>query len=144
MDAIISLARRPGASPVDGALYSTTYPCHSCARHIVAAGIKTVFYIEPYAKSLATKLHLDSISNYERDTSKVRFLPYEGVAPQRYLTLFQAIGRKKKENEGGKGDLETPLPKLFLNLDDFYDIELKIIKNAEDIGLVNSGAARVS
>ena len=28
----------------NGKLFSTTYPCHSCARHIVAAGIKEVFY----------------------------------------------------------------------------------------------------
>lgn len=76
----------------------TTYPCHSCARHIVAAGIRTVFYIEPYRKSLATRLHEDSITEAESDESKVRLLPYEGVAPARFLSLFRVSDDSRKSN----------------------------------------------
>ncbi|WP_083338639.1 anti-phage dCTP deaminase [Chromobacterium sphagni] len=93
MHAIVSAGR-----PLSQAkLYCTTYPCHSCARHIVAAGIEEVYYIEPYRKSLATSLHHDSITENEKDDSKLRLLAYEGVSPRRYLDLFSfpLPGRKK-------------------------------------------------
>ena len=48
--------------PVEGAiLFSTTFPCHNCTKHIVAAGIKRLTFIEPYPKSRASELHGDSI-----------------------------------------------------------------------------------
>jgi deoxycytidylate deaminase len=46
MDALLTCARS-GVSPQGGVLYATTFPCHNCTRHIVAAGIERVFYIEP-------------------------------------------------------------------------------------------------
>lgn len=61
MDAILSAAIS-GASPIGCKMYVTTFPCHYCARHIVAAGIDEVQYIEPYPKSKALKLHEDSIT----------------------------------------------------------------------------------
>jgi deoxycytidylate deaminase len=44
MEAIMSCARK-GISPVEKVLYTTTFPCHNCARHIIGAGIKKVVYI---------------------------------------------------------------------------------------------------
>src|ERR1035441_9924393 len=55
MDALLTCARS-GISPRNGTLYTTTFPCHNCTRHLVAAGIRRVVYIEPYPKSKATKL----------------------------------------------------------------------------------------
>jgi deoxycytidylate deaminase len=43
MDAIVSLARIGGTGLQDATLYTTTFPCHNCARHIVASGIMKVF-----------------------------------------------------------------------------------------------------
>lgn len=43
MDAITSIARSGKSSTQNSILYTTTYPCHNCARHIVAAGIVKVF-----------------------------------------------------------------------------------------------------
>ena len=97
MHAILN-AGRTNIPIVGGSLFVTTYPCHSCARHIVAAGIRTVFYIEPYRKSLATRLHEDSITEAESDESKVRLLPYEGVAPARFLSLFRVSDDSRKVN----------------------------------------------
>src|SRR5262249_53249597 len=101
MDAIVSIARRGGPSVTGGSLYTTTFPCHNCARHIVAAGISKVFYIEPYEKSLALSLHSDSIASdaEETDGSKVQFLHFEGVAPRQYQELFSMKDERKK---GGK------------------------------------------
>src|SRR5690606_22707121 len=109
MDALVSLGRTGQGVSQDAVLYTTTYPCHNCARHIVAAGIRAVFFIEPYEKSLASDLHSDSI-NHEAEhepslqewvdvdrlrSRKVSFLHFEGVAPKRYMDLFFAEqGRK--------------------------------------------------
>lgn len=60
MDAILSAARS-GRSTVGGRLFVTTFPCHYCARHIIAAGVHEVQYIEPYPKSQALELHQDAI-----------------------------------------------------------------------------------
>ncbi|QWG15502.1 hypothetical protein KMZ29_13035 [Bradyrhizobium sediminis] len=100
MEAIISVARNGKAGLIGGTLYSTTFPCHSCARHIVAAGIKRVIYIEPYTKSLALNLHEDTISIHESDhTKKVVFLQYEGVAPRNMIRLFKDRGDRKKDGK---------------------------------------------
>lgn len=62
MDAITTAARR-GISVKGASMFVTTFPCHYCARHLVAAGIDQVQYIEPYPKSRALSLHGDSITN---------------------------------------------------------------------------------
>jgi hypothetical protein len=94
MDALLTCARS-GVSPVGGVLYTTTFPCHNCTRHIIAAGIERVIYIEPYAKSRAEELHNDAIVIEEktRDVAKgirrkVPFTPFVGVGPRKYFDLF--------------------------------------------------------
>lgn len=96
MHAILGAARVAGDRIVGGRLYVTTYPCHSCARHIVAAGITEVHYIEPYRKSLATRLHQDSLTESIEEKGKVRVLQYDGIAPRRFIELFDAGSRKEK------------------------------------------------
>ena len=54
-------ASRKGLSIEGATLYCTTFPCHICAKHIVASGITRVVYLEPYPKSYAAELHGDSI-----------------------------------------------------------------------------------
>ena len=61
MAALMDASRR-GVSVKGATLYCTTFPCHLCARHIIAAGIDRVVYIEPYPKSRAKEQHSDSIS----------------------------------------------------------------------------------
>lgn len=62
MDALTTAARR-GVSVKGATMFVTTFPCHYCARHVVAAGIDQVQYIEPYPKSRALSLHGDSITS---------------------------------------------------------------------------------
>ncbi|WP_159076443.1 anti-phage dCTP deaminase [Flagellimonas amoyensis] len=65
MHAIINAGHLDGNKIKGGILFCTTYPCHNCARHIVASGINKVYYIEPYIKSKAPLLHEDSITEKE-------------------------------------------------------------------------------
>jgi hypothetical protein len=87
MEAILSSARS-GANPRGGTLYCTTFPCHNCAKHIVAAGLERVVYVEPYPKSQARVLHPDSIAFDTYETGKVVFQPFVGIGPRRYFDLF--------------------------------------------------------
>ena len=119
MEALLSAARR-GLPTRNAKLYTTVFPCHNCAKHIVAAGIDQVFYVEPYPKSLAHDMHSDAIWSTDfgeppRDVSAetatatprkwVRFSPFIGVAPRRYAGFF---ARRKMKVEGG-GVSQTPL-----------------------------------
>ncbi|WP_415915445.1 deaminase [Pseudomonas amygdali] len=70
MHALLTAGETKGGQIRNGKLFVTTYPCHSCARHLVAAGVKEVYFLEPYRKSLATRLHSDSITERESDDSK--------------------------------------------------------------------------
>jgi deoxycytidylate deaminase len=114
MDAILS-AERGGISARGGTLYSTTFPCHNCTRHIIAAGIKRVVYIEPYPKSKAEELHFDAIRIEEhahetapdKESTKVSFESFVGVGPRRYEDLFATTlnsGKKllRKQKDGRK------------------------------------------
>ncbi|QDQ29296.1 CMP deaminase [Chitinimonas arctica] len=96
MHAILGASRVAGDRVVGGKLYVTTYPCHSCARHIVAAGIAEVHYIEPYRKSLATRLHPDALTESVSDKAKVQLLQFDGIAPRRFIDLFEANSRKER------------------------------------------------
>jgi len=87
MEALLACART-GRPPRGGTLYSTTFPCHNCCRHLIAAGIAKVVYIEPYPKSRAPHLHGDAISIDEPEAGKVPFNAFLGVGPRRYFDLF--------------------------------------------------------
>lgn len=94
-----------GRSVKHGILYCTTFPCHVCARHIIASGIDEVVYIEPYPKSLTTQLYADEIKfahegNSERsrveDIKQVTFRPFHGIAPSLYQRVFRHRPRKDR------------------------------------------------
>jgi deoxycytidylate deaminase len=102
MAALLSCARRGVPTKMHN-LYCTTFPCHNCTKHIVAAGISRVYFIEPYPKSRAEELHGDSIS-MNGEEAKVQLLPFVGIGPRRYVELFMlwdpfgnALNRKAKE-----------------------------------------------
>jgi deoxycytidylate deaminase len=144
MDAIVSVARTGAPRIVNSVMFNTTYPCHSCARHIVAAGVKVVYFIEPYEKSLADDLHNDSIvqdPDVEAawadldQAGKVAFIHFEGVAPHRYTKLFQASASRKGKD--GKAlptapDSEKRVPEY---LDDYRELEARVIDRLDKVGL---------
>jgi deoxycytidylate deaminase len=101
MDAIVTVSRSGISGIVGSTMYVTTYPCHNCAKHIIDAGIKRVVFLEPYEKSLALKLHSDSINNplEECKCDKISFDNYGGVSPKKYAELFSMYGDRKKESK---------------------------------------------
>lgn len=93
-------AAKLGRPVKNSTLYCTAFPCHICARHIIAAGIKEVVFVEPYPKSLVKTLYSDEIST---DSSKntldgsVRFRPFQGVSPILFRRVFNFKQRKNKD-----------------------------------------------
>jgi deoxycytidylate deaminase len=88
MEALLSCSRENiGTRHVD--LYCTTFPCHNCAKHIIAAGVKRVVYVEPYPKSKALDFHGDAITlDASAPQNKVVFEPFVGVGPRSFFNLF--------------------------------------------------------
>lgn len=140
MHAILNAGKIAGDKIVGGKLFVTTYPCHSCARHIIAAGIEEVYYIEPYRKSLAVKLHGDAITERESDNSKVRILPFDGVAPGRFLDLFRARPNSRKKD--GILIKIIPIeakPRLEKSMQAFHELESLVVTALLDQRLIDSG-----
>ena len=132
MLAIINASQNTGNLVVNGNLYCTTYPCHNCARHIVAAGIKNVYFIEPYRKSLAVKLHSDSITERESEDSKVRLMIFEGVSPKRYLDFFKILTPRKKNGRKISVNLGEVRPKKSISLQAIPILEKKVTEDLKE------------
>lgn len=99
MAALIDGARR-GVAVHGLSMYVTTFPCHNCAKHIIAAGIRKVIYMEPYPKSRADNLHgeeiwLESVDGESPD-DRIPFVAFTGVAPRQYGRIFNMGERGAK------------------------------------------------
>ncbi len=112
MAALMDAARR-GVSTKGATLYCTTFPCHICAKHIVAAGVRRVVYIEPYPKSLATQLYPDSIivEPLRNDGYQVCFEPFVGVSPLQYMDLFAKLQRKDEQGAAISVEQQSASPR---------------------------------
>ncbi|MEX1214389.1 anti-phage dCTP deaminase [Saccharospirillum sp.] len=149
MEALLQ-ASRNGVKVRGSTLYTTTFPCHNCAKHIVASGVKEVVYIEPYPKSFASKLHDDSIDTegsrfnvddriVENDQGRVVFRPFVGVGPRRFIDLFSmklSSGRKMKRKKDGyavnwvrqDSELRVPMsPLSYMESEIAVNNELKLL-----------------
>jgi len=91
---VITDAARRGVALHEATFYGTTFPCHNCAKHIVASGAKRLVYIEPYPKSQVARLFRDSIALESPAPRKVLFEPFVGIAPHRFRELFLLPDRK--------------------------------------------------
>lgn len=129
MAALMDAARR-GVSVKGATLYCTTFPCHLCARHIIAAGIERVVYIEPYPKSRAKQLHKDAITVDAKDkvSKKINFESFTGIAPRKFMQMFEMNGERKDETgkiiDWAKSKKQ---PKVIRFINTYLDIETKIV-----------------
>jgi deoxycytidylate deaminase len=137
MHAIIIGSQLGGRRMIDGKLFCTTYPCHNCARHIIVAGIKEIYYIEPYKKSLGTILHEDALTEVEDSDGKTKILMFDGVAPRRYLEFF-TLKRPRKNNDGSiiVIDKTKVFPKSRLTLQALPTLEMQSIHSLTESGLI--------
>jgi len=131
MEAILNIARSQRCITEGATLYTTTFPCHNCARHIIAAGIDRVLYIQPYDKSLAMKLHSDAITTNRNDKQKTFFETFEGVAPSRYSSFFTANLPRKDANGFATDIINKNANHISVEyIDSYLDVELKVVVQA--------------
>lgn len=113
-EAAICDAARRGVSIQGSKICVTTFPCHLCIKHIIAAGIKEVVYIEPYPKSLSEELYKDIVKDKAsaHDNNMVKLVPFTGVSPKRYKYVFNKV-KSDRQSNGIVVDSEnlTPSPK---------------------------------
>ncbi|BBP74204.1 deoxycytidylate deaminase [Pseudomonas sp. Ost2] len=132
MEAILGLARSQGNSTDSCVLYTTTFPCHNCARHIIAAGIKRVVYIEPYEKSLALDLHEDAITTDSGTLGKTLFETFAGVSPSKYAAFFMSKGDKKNQLGQAIDIIKTDARHIGVQyLDPYETIESKVVQDLQ-------------
>ncbi len=140
MAAIDDAARR-GVSIKNCTMYVTTYPCHLCARHIIAAGLKSVKYIEPYPRSLAAEFYPEAIVDEPCGPLQPRqaaFEPFLGIAPRMYLRAFTAPVRKEDSGALVQFDPHSATPR-WIAPEPFYlereDAELFKLDSTSSKGL---------
>ncbi len=147
MNAITEAARR-GLSVGGSTIYCTTFPCHMCARHIIAAGIMKVVYVEPYPKSMTAELYEESIALDPVDEAhgppeasahrRVVFHPFEGVAPSLYPELYRAGTRKDHRGYTVDWSKEAARPKIIRTGAAHLNLEAPLFSELEklsDVGL---------
>jgi cytidine deaminase len=128
----ITDAARLGIGTKGATLYCTTFPCHICAKHIVAAGIERVVFLEPYPKSYAKELHADSIEvEGNPEAKKVKFVPFMGISPYRYRDFFEKGRRKDSTGKLLRWKERDPMPimeiyyPVYIQLETFVSSKLK-------------------
>lgn len=134
----ISDAARLNGSLHGTTLFSTTFPCHMCAKHIVASGIKRVIYLEPYPKSLASRLHSDSILIEGQDRGEYNDFPYVefshfyGITPRRYREFFERS--KRKDKHGLLEEFIDGKKRPFINIKApfYYQLEEIVLRSLKD------------
>ena len=138
MDALLSCSRT-NISTLGATLFVTTFPCHNCAKHILAAGIEKVIFVEPYPKSKAIDMHKEAITQKWETTepetkNKLVFEPFVGVGARSFVNLFSmslGVGKKlKRKGSDGKilvWNSESAVLRMPLQTLSYRDLELKII-----------------
>ena len=133
MSAITDAARR-GTSTLESTLYCTTFPCHMCAKHIVASGVTEVVFLEPYPKSLAFDLHSDSLDVEGRDRGLYRTYPnvsfthFFGISPRRYREIFERTSRKNSDGSFRSYINDFPSPFIDIKFPFYVELENYIIE----------------
>lgn len=132
----LTTAARLGVSVKGATLYSTTFPCHMCARHIISSGIARVVYIEPYPKSRVRELYEDSVvvDSEHFIPGKVNFQPFVGISPLRYQEFFEKVSKRKEKSgavvEWDKGNANPRVQRLIYT---YVELEKKVIEFVNDL-----------
>ena len=108
MNALFSAAAAE-ASVVGAIVFTTTFPCHTCTRYMLTAGIERVVFVSPYVRSWAARLYPESIdiepASRENEGKRMRVEPFIGIAPRRYLEYFEVGWRTRDPHFHTRSDL---------------------------------------
>jgi deoxycytidylate deaminase len=135
MNAITDAARFR-RSTVGATLYCTTLPCHMCTRHIIAAGITKVVYIEPYYKSMSKELYHDSIAfdlPEDSTSGRVYFGAFTGITPKSFHLVFSKGKRKDKKGKADGWVKKLAMP-IFTTISPYYvSLQTDSVSQLDDV-----------
>lgn len=140
MTAITDAARR-GIALKGATLYTTTFPCHVCARHILASGIQRVVYIEPYPKSHAGVQYKKAIridDSADADSNAVQFDAFMGIAPRVFMPLFTKVERKNRQGYAHPETKRSSYPKIHDKFPYYIDLEQQVLVDLEKSGIIKN------
>ena len=93
----LSDAARLGRRVEGATIYVTTFPCHNCAKHLIAAGIRRVVYIEPYPKSKTLEMYEYAMTTDLKTNGKVLIQHFTGISPRRFRDIFEKGKRRHSD-----------------------------------------------
>ncbi|MFP7672684.1 anti-phage dCTP deaminase [Marivita sp. S0852] len=105
-------AARLGRSVNGASIYVTTYPCHNCAKNLIASGINRIVFIEPYPKSKVETLYKDIVASDSSDEPTVSIEHFFGISPRRYRDIFEKGSRQNTDGEVAQWFHGKPSPQL--------------------------------
>jgi deoxycytidylate deaminase len=108
----LSDAARLGRSTKNATIFVTTYPCHNCAKHLIAAGIERIVFVEPYPKSKVESLFADIVVPDANDMATVSIEHFYGISPSRYRDIFEKSSRQTSEGEVENWYKKSQAPRL--------------------------------
>ncbi|STX38810.1 deaminase [Legionella feeleii] len=92
-------AAKIGISVKKSTLYTTTFPCHLCAKEIINSGINRVVYLEAYPKSKNKELYPNVIDfDPKNRTNLIPFDFYHGIGPKRFAYVYSLQNKDNKDN----------------------------------------------
>ncbi len=95
--AIIDAAKL-GVSVRGSTMYTTTFPCHLCAKEIINAHIERVVYLEAYPKSKNKELYPNLIDfDPKNKTNLISFEFFSGVGPKRYSYVYSLKNKPESD-----------------------------------------------
>jgi hypothetical protein len=129
----IADAARTGVSTRGAVLFTTTFPCHNCAKHIVGAGITNTVYQRPYPKSAVAELYPDSvvIDPTEAPSDKVVLKQFIGITSKRYDLTFEKERLKDERGSFLEWRPASSQPVTNLVIRSYLDVELGAIAEVE-------------
>ena len=135
-------AARLGRSIKGATLFCTTFPCHNCAKHLIASGIKKVVFMEPYPKSMTKELFKNEVSIELFNETRVSFIPFLGISHFRYRDIFQKGRRKNEKGESSTWYHGEPRPMIEIIYPAYDPIEQLSVAGlvADTAPAVHSGA----
>jgi len=132
--AIIDAAKL-GVSISGATLYTTTFPCHLCAKEIISANIKRVVYLEAYPKSKNKELYFDLIHIDRKNKSDLllSFDFFMGVGPRRYLYVYSLKNKPAHEKTSRPPLIRFEFSKYYANKEEAVLNNLELIEKSHDL-----------
>ena len=103
-------------------LFTTTFPCHNCTKHVIASGIREVVFLEPYPKSKAKELHENEVEIEGEAREKVVFRYFSGITPARYEDVFRK-SKRKKDGAAVRWQHGGPAPMMYVKTPSYMQLE---------------------